>query len=499
MAKKKKTNQQQKAVKPEDYIRKNARRLPVYKCYKAVGAFDEGMLSIVVVRQHPQGSFTFAGYLLDNWCLGVKDTFWRFNVGNQELEELFSLFKERQNPLEEIEYVEAHNWVYGALEFADEAGIKPCKDFGLTKYILEEDDNNVELIEYDFGRDGEYFLVAKDHKEAMKYIPILDKNIGKDNYRWVLRLSDGYEDYDDEDDYDDDEDYDEDEENLMNFKYPFEITPMMEYTYKGKDYPKEINLHYPDVETIVKKETEEITDDDIEKVLSLPADYVRDDLQNLILREMGLQWGKTKNELEDANNYLIVGNALMFLTKFAIVDETLPVVLEVMRQSEAFEDFNFGDIPEKLLGPVLCILVKDNPRLLTPFLLEPGLFYSFKMFVLELLCHIAQHCPEMRQEIIDMTVELLSKYKEDLPNRTICDGTITAFAISILVGVGAVEQLPLIEELYATGLVDESCEGHIEGVRETIQNPHVIFDLPPMDPYSIRDEYIKFISRQNMR
>lgn len=86
-----------------------------------------------------------------------------------------------------------------------------------------------------------------------------------------------------------------------------------------------------------------------------------------------------------------------------------------------------------------------------------------------------------------MTVELLNEYKADLPERTICDGTVTAFAIGILVSLGDIEHLPLIEEIYATGLVDEACEGRIEEVRRNIRNPWPISHLPATNPRDIRD------------
>jgi len=490
MAKKSNKKQQNKVLKPEDYIRTKVRKLPVYKCYKSVNQFEDREMSIIVVRQHPQGTFTYGAYMLDRWCLGVKDTLWQFSKDKDDLEEFLSLFRNHLHSLEEIPYVEAHNWIYGASDFAEEAGISPCKEFALSKYILEEDDDDVELIEYDFGRDGEYCLVAKDKLEASRYIPTLDKNLGEGNYTVEIGMF-GDDDWDDDqEDYDD---WEDDEEE--DYRLPFKPVPSMEYTYKGKDYPKEITLHYPEIEAIAKKNTEKITESEIKQVLSLPSDMAREDLHNLVLREIGIQWGKTANELseDESCNWNVVGNAFMFLTKFGTVEETLPIVLETMRQNEGFLDYNFCDVCNILLHPVLCTLVKDNPRLLKPYLLEPGLYYFFKIVTFELLEQIAKHCPEVKKEIVEMTVEVLKEYKKDLPTRTICDGTVAAFAIGVLVGNGASEYLPLIEDLYATGLIDEECEGHIEEVRSRIQRPSSIYDLPPMDPYGVLKEYKKII------
>ncbi len=85
----------------------------------------------------------------------------------------------------EIPYVEFHNWIYGAIEFAEEVGIHPCKEFALTRYLLEEDDDNIDLIEYEYGQDGKHFLVCETVDEAKKYMPMLLKNIGDDFYFMV--------------------------------------------------------------------------------------------------------------------------------------------------------------------------------------------------------------------------------------------------------------------------------------------------------------------------
>lgn len=51
----------------------------------------------------------------------------------------------------EIPYEVAHNLIYGSIEFAGEAGIEPVDEWGITQYILEEDDDNVPLIEYQWA------------------------------------------------------------------------------------------------------------------------------------------------------------------------------------------------------------------------------------------------------------------------------------------------------------------------------------------------------------
>lgn len=489
MAKKNKPKQAARPLKPAEYVRERARQLPVYKCYQAIKGSDNRDMLIIVVRKHPQGSFTYGVYILDNWCLGVTTTSYQFNVGQLELDESLSVLKKDSITLNEIGYVEAHNWIYGALDFAAEAGVLPAKNFSLTQYILAQDDDDVELIEYDFGFNGEHCLVAENRQEAAYYIPTLDYNLGRGNYK--VKIGDTIEDWVDDEDSDV-------YELEKRFKFLTKRLPQMEYTYKGMDYPTEINLHHPKIEGIIQNNLKDITVEEINEVMSIPADELREDLQNIILREIGRQWRKNSDGITDGDSEedWITANALVFMMICATVEDTLPVVLELMRQKEDFRGRCIGDLDSILLEPVLFELIKDRPSILKPYLLEPGLNTYSKQEALELLERMAYFCPQLRTEIVEMTVELLHEYKRDLPQRTICDSDVTAMAIGILVRAGAVEYLPLIKELYDTGLIDEWFLGSMKVITEDIQNPHEPLPLPPTDPYAIREAYIKFY-RQN--
>lgn len=62
-------------------------------------------------------------------------------------------------------------------------------DFAVTKFILEEDDDNVELIEYEFGHNGKHCLAPRTPSETAKYKPLLDKTLGEGNYEYLLPVS----------------------------------------------------------------------------------------------------------------------------------------------------------------------------------------------------------------------------------------------------------------------------------------------------------------------
>jgi hypothetical protein len=156
--------QQKNQLSPEKYIRTRARTLPIGECWVNDNWQEAGMANIIVARKHVTGNLTLGIYLVDTFALGVKNTFFRFNIRKEDYNELVAGFKENfrdTNGSEYVrtEYAEVHNIIYGANAFAEDNDFKPCEDFELTQYILEEDDDRIELIEYEFGKDGKPFLI----------------------------------------------------------------------------------------------------------------------------------------------------------------------------------------------------------------------------------------------------------------------------------------------------------------------------------------------------
>lgn len=150
-----KEKQQEKAIRQATCIAaripaRQSRSLPLGKCYVNDYKNAAGLAVVVVTRLHPNGNVTWALYEVDMYCLGVKDAFVRVNEPptrfQKRLDELNGSFG-----LVETGYDVCHNMVYGAVEFAREAGINPVAEFSSARYLLEEDTDDIPLIEYEYG------------------------------------------------------------------------------------------------------------------------------------------------------------------------------------------------------------------------------------------------------------------------------------------------------------------------------------------------------------
>ncbi len=248
---------------PEKYIKTQARSLPIYECIISADWRDVGICNIIVARQHKTGNITAGVFLVDMYCLGVKDAGYYFNLTPDEYEEI----KYELPEYEECEYVLAHNLIFGALEYADDYGFEPHKEFALVKYILEEDDENVALMDLDFGLDGKPCYVSgpfEDKVSVNKVLATLKRTAGEGNFiymdssefadladeEWDDDELDDFLDEEEEDDFEEDDEYEWEKigfKNLAkgykkiysayhNFIRTAEARQMLEESPIGKDY-----------------------------------------------------------------------------------------------------------------------------------------------------------------------------------------------------------------------------------------------------------------------
>ena len=106
-------------MSPRQYIQSGrARTLEIFECLVSANWQELGMSTVIVARQHKTGNITWGTYLLDTYCLGVKDTSAVFN----RLEEDYERYKNqmtRVHPvMTPIDYDMAHNLVFGAAAYA---------------------------------------------------------------------------------------------------------------------------------------------------------------------------------------------------------------------------------------------------------------------------------------------------------------------------------------------------------------------------------------------
>lgn len=176
-------------LSPENYIRQKARSLPIFECHINRDWQNRGLANIIVARIHKTGHITLGIYLVDLLCLGVKDAGYKFNISAGEYMQLLYQYQQFDGMMK-TDYALVHNIIFESIAFADLYEFQPHKDFiSVAQYILEDDDDEqVELISIECGRDGRPFYVRgpyEDDRLAAKIIAQLRRIAGPGGFSFA--------------------------------------------------------------------------------------------------------------------------------------------------------------------------------------------------------------------------------------------------------------------------------------------------------------------------
>ncbi len=157
--------------------------LPVHECLINDNWRERGIANILLSRRQTDGFYVIGVYLVDVFCLGVKNTFCNAGLSEFQYDELKAKMA-GQFTLIGCELALAHAIVHGAIKYARKWGFEPQKDFSLSRYVLGEgaDWTGQDVI---FGRDGKPCYIAGPHDDVDAILRKLTKTAGEGNYVYI--------------------------------------------------------------------------------------------------------------------------------------------------------------------------------------------------------------------------------------------------------------------------------------------------------------------------
>jgi hypothetical protein len=161
-------------------------KAPIHECWMSDAIFESGMGPVVISRRLPNGDIAFGVFLLDIFCLGVKDCF--LSIKPEFEYDEFCRKSERQYVIENIHQTCARKIIEGAVDYAKNLGFKPHKDFKRDKLILGDIDQTMCPSSYEYGKDGKPFYISGPNDSRARQRTImnqLDKLLGSDNYHFM--------------------------------------------------------------------------------------------------------------------------------------------------------------------------------------------------------------------------------------------------------------------------------------------------------------------------
>lgn len=159
-----KKSQPQKRNSEAAYIR-DAIKQEVYDC-QSNGDINGGMISITLYKQSTSKVIVMAGFVVDLYCLGIKNAF--IKAGTLEQYESFSGNPESSS----INPEDAKKLIEEAVEYAAKLGFNPHKDFKKAFKIFDNVDSSKGTMEFTFGKDGKplFFAGPRDSPQRCQQI-----------------------------------------------------------------------------------------------------------------------------------------------------------------------------------------------------------------------------------------------------------------------------------------------------------------------------------------
>lgn len=166
---------------------------PLLRCCTSEALWDEGIAPVLLSRELSGRRVAIATFLVDAYCLGVKNAMsnviprseydWKLFgqlFGNQEVVELTPEFTRKL--------------VEGAVDYAADLGLPPHPDYRTAKLLFGSIDAGACTEEFTFGKDGKPFFFSGPHDNMARcrhIINLLTERCGPNGFESVLRISPG--------------------------------------------------------------------------------------------------------------------------------------------------------------------------------------------------------------------------------------------------------------------------------------------------------------------
>lgn len=179
---------------------------PVVDCLIIGDVEERGLGNVFVGRKTQGGEFAGGTFLLDVYCLGVKDCFGRLLTPG-DYREFLENFEAKD--AREIDPASAKRLIEDAVAYAKSIGFSPHPDFRRTRPILNGIDSSEAQETFEMGKDGKPFFFAGPNDSQMdcrRIISTLERTCGPEGFHYLTPVG-GFDELDiggDLDEWDDD-------------------------------------------------------------------------------------------------------------------------------------------------------------------------------------------------------------------------------------------------------------------------------------------------------
>jgi len=169
---------------------------PLHECVVPTNLFEIGLGEIFISRRLPDGNLGVSAFIVDVFCLGVKNAFFRV-LSEDDYDDMKQAIVHSGRNLEHIHQSCAKKLLQGAVEYAKILGFSSHSDYKKAAPLFGNIDASVCPVHYDYGKDGKPFYIRGPHEsisEAKNIVNKLHVKCGEGGFDFLIQMDDGYND-----------------------------------------------------------------------------------------------------------------------------------------------------------------------------------------------------------------------------------------------------------------------------------------------------------------
>ncbi len=164
-----------------------AAECPIHHCLVGADIFRRGMGTVVFSRRLANGRIAAAFFLVDTFCLGVKDAFLVFMPKSEF--EIKTLEMDRTAAWSSKTPAFARKLVEDAVAYASALGLSPHPDYDVSKTLFGNTDVSECREVFVFGQNGKPHFIAGPNDSPAKCQRIMDTlhdRVGPDGFHYTV-------------------------------------------------------------------------------------------------------------------------------------------------------------------------------------------------------------------------------------------------------------------------------------------------------------------------
>ncbi len=171
--------------------RRELEHSPIHAVYVGDSVFTLGIGHAIIARKLPDGQIAAGVFLVDVYCLGIKNAF--FMVQSEYVFDDAIRTKFSTNELKSVPPAYARKLIEDSIAYARDLGFEPHPDFRDASVVLGDIDPAACTEMFTFGREGKPFYVSgPNHSEftARRIITHLANRFGPDGFHYLVGIGD---------------------------------------------------------------------------------------------------------------------------------------------------------------------------------------------------------------------------------------------------------------------------------------------------------------------